>query len=99
VPPAVRIAAERRDRHFATLQQYGRTIYEASRFREKSATRVEYPPSVEQTGKRTVPAFRFRPRLSDWLLAVSFFLIGFFSVTGDDPAGRTHEAEPRTQAR
>ena len=46
-----------------------------------------------------MPAFRFRLRLSDWLLAVSFFLIGFFSVAGDDPAGRTHETEPRTQSR
>jgi hypothetical protein len=41
-----------------------------------------------------MPAFRLRPRLIELLLAVSFFLIGFFSGTADEPAGRIRISEP-----
>lgn len=46
-----------------------------------------------------MPAFKFRLRLSEALLAVSFFLIGFFSVTGDGPADRYLKTEPPAQTR
>jgi hypothetical protein len=60
----------------------------------RNASPVTFSLRKTSSARGIVPAFKLQLRLIEALLAISFFLIGFFSGTGDDPAGRTRNAEP-----